>query len=178
MFPLSRGTTAGEPARQTDHASAARRGRATAPSLYIVDALNFLFRAYHALPPLTTTKGVHTGAIYGLCQMLLRIEREQRPTHLCAVFDAPGRELPPPDLQRLQSGPSAHAARTGGAARAGARRHRCVRYPDPGVPGFEADDVIATVARQAAAADMEVVICSSDKDLMQLCDEDSRSSTR
>src|SRR3954465_1043110 len=60
------------------------------PSLYIVDAMNFLFRAFHALPPLTTTKGVQTGAVYGLSQMLLRIEREQSPTHLCVVFDAPG----------------------------------------------------------------------------------------
>src|SRR5262245_36918339 len=60
------------------------------PSLYIVDALNFLFRAFHALPPLKTTKGLHTGAIYGLCQMILRIEREQRPTHLCVVYDKTG----------------------------------------------------------------------------------------
>src|SRR4029079_4417423 len=60
------------------------------PSLYIIDALNFLFRALHALPPLKTTKGMQTGAIYGLCQMILRIEREQKPTHLCVVYDAPG----------------------------------------------------------------------------------------
>ena len=60
------------------------------PSLYILDALNFLFRAFHALPPLKTTKGTQTGAIYGLCQMILRIEREQKPTHLCVVYDAPG----------------------------------------------------------------------------------------
>ena len=60
------------------------------PSLYVVDALNFLFRAFHALPPLTTKGGQPTGAVYGLCQMLLRIERENRPTHLCVVFDGPG----------------------------------------------------------------------------------------
>ena len=60
------------------------------PSLYILDAMNFLFREFHALPPLTTTTGLQTGAIYGLCQMILRIEREQRPTHLCVVYDAPG----------------------------------------------------------------------------------------
>src|SRR5688572_17282252 len=60
-------------------------------SLYIVDAMNFVFRAFHALPPLTTSRGIPTGAVYGLCQMLLRIEREQKPTHLCVVFDAPGR---------------------------------------------------------------------------------------
>src|SRR5512133_1572628 len=59
-------------------------------TLYIVDALNYLFRAFHALPPLTTKQGTPTGAVYGLCQMLLRIEREWRPTHLCVVYDAPG----------------------------------------------------------------------------------------
>src|ERR671936_2653277 len=64
--------------------------RSGKPSLFIVDALNFLFRAFHALPPLTTTKGMQTGAIYGLCQMIMRIEREERPTHLCVVYDAPG----------------------------------------------------------------------------------------
>ena len=59
------------------------------PSLYIVDAYNFLFRAFHALPPFTTSKGLQTNAIHGLCQMILRIEREQRPTHLCVVYDYP-----------------------------------------------------------------------------------------
>jgi len=139
------------------------------PSLYIVDAMNFLFRAFHALPPLTTTKGIPTGAVYGLCQMLLRIEREQRPTHLCVVFDAPGENF----RHRIFNEYKSH------------------RPPMPAdltvqldlvhsviaafgiqtlvVPGFEADDVIATVARQAVASTMDVVICSSDKDLLQLC---------
>ena len=44
------------------------------PSLYVLDAMNYLYRAFHALPPLHTTKGVQTGAIYGLCQMILRID--------------------------------------------------------------------------------------------------------
>jgi DNA polymerase-1 len=139
------------------------------PSLYIVDAMNFLFRAFHALPPLTTTKGIQTGAVYGLCQMLLRIEREQRPTHLCVVFDAPGenfrhqifngykshRPPMPPDLS-VQLGLVHSVIDAFG-------------IQTLVVPGFEADDVIATVARQAVAATMDVVICSSDKDLLQLC---------
>ena len=54
--------------------SAGKAAEATGkPSLYILDAMNFLFRAFHALPPLKTTKGTQTGAIYGLCQMILRI---------------------------------------------------------------------------------------------------------
>jgi DNA polymerase-1 len=142
----------------------------TKPSLYVLDAMNYLYRAFHALPPLHTTKGVQTGAIYGLCQMILRIEREQRPTHLCVVYDAPG------DNFRKE-------------LFAGYKAHRPPMPPELGqqiamvrsvidafglaqleVPGFEADDIIATLAKVAVAAGMEVVICSSDKDLMQLCD--------
>jgi DNA polymerase-1 len=141
----------------------------TKPSLYIVDAYNFLFRAFHALPPLTTTKGLQTGAIYGLCQMILRIEREQRPTHLCVVYDAPGpnfrneifteykahRPPMPPELA-AQLGMVRTVVDAFGLAQVEA-------------PGFEADDLIATLAKVATGAGMEVVICSSDKDLMQLC---------
>src|SRR5579871_2381030 len=123
------------------------------PSLFIVDALNFLFRAFHALPPLTTTKGLQTGAIYGLCQMILRIEREERPTHLCVVYDAPGENFRNAIFSEYKA-------------------HRPPMLAQLEVPGFEADDIIATLARVATAAGMEVVICSSDKDLMQLCGGD------
>jgi DNA polymerase-1 len=140
-------------------------------SLYIVDALNFVFRAYHALPPLTTSRGTPTGAVYGLCQMLLRVERENRPTHLCAVFDAPGRTFRsdlyaeykahrppmPPDLASQVE-----------------LVHRVIdtfRIPKIQVEGVEADDVIATLACRAAETGLKVVICSSDKDLMQVVDE-------
>ena len=118
------------------------------PSLYILDALNFLFRAFHALPPLTTTKGMQTGAIYGLCQMMLRIEREQRPTHLCVV------------LRRARATTSATTIY------ADYKAHRPPMPPELAaqlamvrrvidafgltqleVPGFEADDIIATLAR-------------------------------
>ena len=139
------------------------------PSLYIVDALNFLFRAFHALPPLTTTKGVQTGAVYGLCQMLLRIEREQSPTHLCVVFDAPGENF------RHQIYREYKAHRPPMPPELYAQMAMVNRVIDAfgiqtlSVPGFEADDVIATVTRLAASAGMEVVICSSDKDLLQLC---------
>jgi DNA polymerase-1 len=141
------------------------------PSLYVLDALNFLFRAFHALPPLKTTRGEQTGAIYGLCQMLLKIEREQRPTHLCVVFDAPGdnfrhqvyteykahRPPMPPEL-----------AGQIGMVRTVLQAFGLTMLE---VPGFEADDVIATLAKVGTAAGMEVVICSSDKDLLQLCNE-------
>jgi DNA polymerase-1 len=139
------------------------------PSLYVLDALNFLFRAFHALPPLRTTKGEQTGAIYGLCQMLLKIEREERPTHLCVVFDAPG----PNFRNELYDGYKAHRppmppelAGQIGMVRVVIEAFGLTTLE---VPGFEADDIIATLARVGTAADLDVVICSSDKDLLQLC---------
>src|SRR5436190_17635566 len=127
------------------------------PSLYILDALNFLFRAFHALPPLKTTKGTQTGAIYGLCQMILRIEREQKPTHLCVVYDAPGdnfrnnlyqeykahRPPMPPELAE-QLGMVRRVVDAFGLAQLE-------------VAGYEADDVIAALAKVAGAAGMDVV---------------------
>ena len=140
-------------------------------TLYVVDALNFLFRAFHALPPLSNSKGVPTGAVYGLCQMLLRIEREWQPTHLCVVYDAPGPtfrdDLFPAYKANRPPMPADLAAQIG-------LSHRAVQafgLPVLSVPGVEADDTIATLARQAVAAGLRVVICSSDKDLMQLCSD-------
>ncbi|HXI56354.1 MAG TPA: DNA polymerase I [Polyangia bacterium] len=141
------------------------------PTLYILDALNFLFRAFHALPPLTTRKGIPTGAIYGLCQMLLKIERENRPTHFCVVFDAPGENF------RNKIFPAYKAHRPPmppELATQVALVHTVMGafgITTLSVPNFEADDVIATVSRLAVEAQMDVVICSSDKDLMQLCSE-------
>src|SRR3569833_3342487 len=153
---------------------------AVKPTLYIVDALNFIFRAFHALPPLTSQKGVPTGAVFGLCLLLLcfvrvfrffflRIVRENRPTHLCAVCDAPGENfrhtLYPQYKSHRPPMPPELAVQMGWV-------HPVIDafgIQVLSVPGFEAGDVIATVARAAVAAGMEAVICSSDKDLMQLC---------
>ena len=152
--------------------TSASSGSAGKPSLYIVDALNFLFRAFHALPPLTTTKGLQTGAIYGLSQMLLRIEREHRPTHLCVVYDAPG------DNFRNEIFPEYKAHRPPMPPELAAQMALTRQVVEAfgltqlEIPGFEADDIIATLAKVAKTAGMQVVICSSDKDLMQLCDGD------
>jgi DNA polymerase-1 len=142
------------------------------PSLYVLDALNFLFRAFHALPPLKTTKGEQTGAIYGLCQMLLKIEREERPTHLTCVFDAPGSNF----RNQIYSAYKAHRPpMPPELAGQIAMVHTVLAafgLTELEVPGYEADDVIAALAQAGAAAGMEVVICSSDKDLLQLCTGD------
>src|SRR5262245_47468848 len=164
--------------RRAGHQNPARAmpsGESTAggkPSLYILDAMNFLFRAFHALPPLKTTQGKQTGAIYGLCQMMLKIEREEKPTHLCVVYDAPGENF----RKQIYGNYKAHRPPMPPEL---AEQLEMVRrvieafgLAQVGVPGFEADDVIATLTRVARAAGMDVVICSSDKDLTQLCTDD------
>ena len=75
-------------------------------SLYLVDGSNFLFRAYHAMPPMTTSAGVPTGAVRGFASMLLRLLGEYQPSHVAVIFDAGGR------CKRTELLPSYKANRT------------------------------------------------------------------
>ncbi|MDD3608152.1 MAG: DNA polymerase I [Halothiobacillaceae bacterium] len=141
---------------------------ASHPDLILVDGSSFLFRAFHALPPLTTRDGRPTGALHGVANMLKKLMADESPTHMAVVFDAPGPTFrdeiypeykahrpPMPEDLRVQIEPL----------------HALVRAM--GLPlllesGVEADDVIATLARQAVKAGHTVMIASSDKDLAQL----------
>ncbi|MGE5047730.1 MAG: DNA polymerase I [Deltaproteobacteria bacterium] len=145
------------------------------PSLWLVDGSHAIFRAYHALPHLSTRKGVPTNAVYGFTTMLLRALREGNPTHFAVAFDEEAkakrseiyaeykatRGAPPDDL--LPQFPLVR------------RVLEAMRIPAIGFPGYEADDVIATLTRRARALGWEVVIVTGDKDLMQLVDGSVRS---
>src|SRR5438132_988510 len=138
------------------------------PSLWLVDGSHAIFRAYHALPHLSTRQGVPTNAVYGFTTMLLRAIREGEPTHLAVAFDEEAkarrseiyaeykatRGPPPDDLM-----PQFSLVR---------RVLEVLRVPAIGFPGYEADDVIATLARRARRLGWEVVVVTGDKDLMQL----------
>src|SRR6478752_5118603 len=140
-------------------------------ALYLVDGSGFIFRAYHALPPLTTKAGMPTGAAYGFTQMLIKLETDFHPSHFAVVFDAGGRStrselykeykanrtVPPDDL-KPQFGLVRKVVET-------------FNIPVLEAMGFEADDLIATLARMAREKGQRVVIVSSDKDLMQLVDD-------
>jgi len=141
--------------------------------LYLVDGSGYIFRAYHALPPLTRkSDGMPVGAVSGFCNMLSSLrdkaEHDQAVSHMAVIFDA-GRETfrsaiypeykanraeTPEDLIP-QFAPIREATRAFG-------------LPSIEKDGFEADDIIATYARIASEAGMEVCVVSSDKDLMQL----------
>ncbi len=147
--------------------------------LYLVDGSAYIFRAYHALPPLTRkSDGLPVGAVSGFCNMLHKLvvsskvrDGKDAPTHFAVIFDAKGdtfrneiyadykanRDAPPEDLV-----PQFALVRDA---------TRAFGLPSVELTGFEADDLIATYAKQAAALGAEVTIVSSDKDLMQLVDD-------
>jgi len=133
-----------------------------------VDAHAFLHRSYHALPKLTTSRGEPVGALYGFLRLLLKIKKEFKPHYAAVCFDAPGgtfrdavyseykanRKETEPELRaQLKAAPELPAA---------------VGLKAVVLPGYEADDLIAALARRFAAAGHEVVIATGDKDAAQL----------
>ncbi len=144
--------------------------------LILVDGSAYIFRAYHALPPLTrSTDGMPVGAVSGFCTMLHKLvddaltgKEEHRPSHIAVIFDPPGgsfrnqmydlykanRDAPPEDL--VPQFPLVRDAT------------RAFSLPAVELKGYEADDLIATYAKAAEAQGASVTIFSSDKDLMQL----------
>ncbi len=140
--------------------------------LVLVDGSSYLYRAFHALPPLTNSREEPVGAVLGVVNMLLKLLDEHGPTHFAVVFDAKGKTFrdelyaeykanrpPMPDELGAQIAPLLEVVEALG-------------LPILQVPGVEADDVIGTLARQASAAGMKTLVSTSDKDLAQLVDDD------
>ncbi|CUW25282.1 DNA polymerase I [Serratia grimesii] len=136
--------------------------------LILVDGSSYLYRAYHAFPPLTNSAGEPTGAMYGVLNMLRSLLLQYQPSHVAVVFDAKGKTFrdelfaeykshrpPMPDDLRAQIEPL----------------HKMVKamgLPLLVTPGVEADDVIGTLAQQAEKAGHAVLISTGDKDMAQL----------
>lgn len=143
------------------------------PRLFLLDSFNLIFRAYHArmrmgAPPMRTSRGTSTEAIYIFHNMLRRLKKQFQPEYLAAVFESEGKtfrdeafesykanrtETPPELLEQIPIIDQMLAA---------------LRVPVLKADGYEADDVIGTVSCLAAKAGFEVVIVSSDKDMLQL----------
>lgn len=141
------------------------------PRLVLLDSHAILHRAFHALPDFASPKGEPTGALYGLTSMLLKIESDLRPAHIIACFD-----LPEPTYRHdAFEGYKAKRQKTDDALVAQIERSRDV-FKAFGIPivehkGFEADDMLGTLAAQAKKQKgLEVVIASGDMDTLQLID--------
>lgn len=136
-------------------------------SLYLIDGSSYIYRAFHALPPLTSPQGVPTQAIYGFATMLMKLLKDAKPAYIAVVFDAPG----PTFRDDLYDAYKAHRPPAPDDLKVQIPRiHQLVdafRICTLMQEGVEADDVIATIVHRYAD-DHPCVIVSSDKDLMQL----------
>ena len=140
------------------------------PTLTLIDGSGFIFRAYHALPPLSSSKGVPTNAVLGFTNMLLRALREHAPTHVALVLDVSRKSF------RTELDPTYKAQRPEAPADLVPQFPlvrevaRALSVPVLEEQGFEADDIIATLAAHARGHGWEVVIVTGDKDFAQLVD--------
>ena len=141
------------------------------PPFVLVDGSSYLFRAFHALPPLSNTKGEPTGATVGVINMLRKLIADYQPEHMAVVFDAPGKTFrddlypqykanrpPMPDELREQIEPTLDIIRAMG-------------LPLLIIDDVEADDVIGTLARQATEQGIETLVSTGDKDMAQLVNQ-------
>ena len=139
--------------------------------LVLIDGSSYLYRAFHALPPLTNSQGEPTGALHGVLTMIQKLLREEQPAHVAVVFDAPGKTFrdelyaeykanrpPMPDDLRSQVQPILDAVAAMG-------------LPLLRVEGVEADDVIGTLCKQAVNNGLTVLVSTGDKDLAQLVND-------
>ncbi|HLD95847.1 MAG TPA: DNA polymerase I [Alphaproteobacteria bacterium] len=139
--------------------------------LYLVDGSGYIFRAYHALPPLRSPSGVPVGALYGFCSMLYSLTQDIHPDYLAVIFDAARKTF----RQDIYQDYKAHRPETPEdlIPQFPLIRQACQAFGVLSLEteGFEADDLIASYATIAKKQGFEVVIVSSDKDLMQLVEE-------
>ncbi|MGH2406151.1 MAG: 5'-3' exonuclease, partial [bacterium] len=143
-------------------------------TLVLLDTNGLIYRAFYALPYLTTAQGKLTNAVYGLTAMLLKVLEEERPEYIAAAFDRPG----PTFRHREFTEYKAHRAAMPDDLRPqidlSKQVLQALRIPIFEAEGFEADDVIATIARRARAEGLRVLIVSGDLDTLQLVDENTR----
>src|SRR5205823_3567088 len=141
---------------------------ASAGSMYLIDAHSLIFQVFHAIPEMTSPSGLPTNAVFGFTKDLLYLRNEKKPAYLLCLFDVAGptfrdvihpeykaQRAPMPDDLELQI-PLIHQVL------------EAMRIPVLGIEGFEADDLIATLASLGAKRELDVFICSSDKDCRQL----------
>ncbi|WP_440996651.1 DNA polymerase I [Arhodomonas sp. SL1] len=140
-------------------------------ALILVDGSSYLYRAFHALPPLSTADGRPTGAIYGVVNMLRKLLEKYEPSHIGVVFDAPGRTFrdelfaeykanrpPMPEELREQRAPLVEIVEALG-------------LPVIEIEGVEADDVIGTLARRVSREGGRLLVSTGDKDMAQLVND-------
>lgn len=142
--------------------------------LLLVDGYSLIFRAFYALPPLQNAEGQPTNAVYGFLNMLLKLLDDEQPTHLVVALDAPG----PTFRDELFSAYKAHRPETPDELKSqiplAIEALQALGIPVLQLEGYEADDIIGTLSRKARKQQLEVVVVTGDKDLLQVVDQGVR----
>ena len=138
------------------------------PTLYLIDGSAYIYRAFFALPPLSNSKGLQTNAVYGFTTMLLKVLRDHRPDYVAVVFDEKG---PTHRHEAFKEYKAQRPPMPQGMSAQIPYIHRVVEalsLPVIRQAGYEADDLIGTLARKGEGEGLDVVIVTSDKDMFQL----------
>ncbi|GGJ80553.1 DNA polymerase [Pilimelia anulata] len=140
------------------------------PRLLLLDGHSLAYRAFFALPVenFSTTTGQHTNAVYGFTSMLINVLRDERPTHIVVAFDVSRQSFRTERYAEYKANRSESPNEFGGQVSLVKEVLAALRVPVVEKAGYEADDVIATLAREARAAGMDVLICTGDRDAFQL----------
>ncbi|MGD9343461.1 MAG: DNA polymerase I, partial [Desulfuromonadales bacterium] len=139
--------------------------------LFLIDGSSYIYRAYYAIRHLSNSQGMATNAIYGFTNMLLKVIRDHKPDRLAVVFDSKGptfrKEIYPAYKANRAAMPEDLIPQVPYIKKIVA----AFNLPGLEMPGFEADDIIATLAKKFAARGMEITVVTGDKDLMQIVDD-------
>jgi len=139
--------------------------------LVLVDGSSYLYRAFHAMPPLTNSRNEPVGAVLGVVNMLLKLLDDYQPEHFAVVFDAKGKTFRDELFAEYKATRPAMPDELGAQIAPLLEVVEALGLPMLQVPGVEADDVIGTLARQATAAGMKTLVSTGDKDMAQLVDD-------
>ena len=144
------------------------------PRLLLLDGHSLAYRAFFALPAenFSTTTGQHTNGVYGFTAMLINVLRDEQPTHVAVAFDKSRQTFRSEQYTEYKAGRSATPTEFAGQIPLVKEVLDAMHIRHVDVDGFEADDIIATLATQARAAGMDVLICSGDRDALQLVSDE------
>jgi DNA polymerase-1 len=141
--------------------------------LLLLDGHSLAYRAFFALPVenFSTTTGQHTNAVYGFTSMLINVLRDEEPTHVGVAFDVSRTTFRTEEYSEYKAGRSATPSEFQGQLPLLREVLDALNIPHVGVEGYEADDVIATLTTEAVGEGMDVLVCSGDRDVIQLVSE-------
>ena len=139
-----------------------------APHLFLIDGSSYIYRAYYAIRQLSNSQGMATNAVFGFTNMLLKVVRDEQPDHLAVIFDAKGPSFRKEIYPEYKANRAAMPEDLRPQIPLIKELVQAFNMPALELAGYEADDIIATLARRFAGEGMEVTVVTGDKDLMQI----------